>query len=340
MSSEPMSSESISRERATSRIEAALVAELGPELLGLLQERRVTNIHANPDGSVYVRDGEGEHRLDLFLDAERRAALMSSFAGVMGTVVSARQPHLAGRLEPWNVRLEGWVPPVAPSPFFVMRLLPQVRWTLDRLIEVGTIDAERAEWLARRVLGRSNVIIAGAPDSGKTSFAQALLGRCLDAQPSLRLVTIEEGALELQIDGPNVLAMQTVDEEVEPPVTARTLLRSSLRLNPRKVVIGEARGPEAYEWLRSASTGLHGSVLTIHAPSGPGVFDRLADLVAEAGVVPNLRRIVETVDVVVHLVYDESTAKRRVDAIFEVNGLDAGGVPVLEAISTKATHRK
>ena len=319
-------------ERELERIEAALVAELGPELITLLEERQVTNIHANADGTVFVRDGSGEHAVDVFLDETRRAALMSSFAGVMGTVVSENHPRLAGRLDRWNVRLEGWVPPAAPAPFFVLRLLPEVRWTLSRLVEVGTIDAERAEWLARRMLGRSNVIIAGAPDSGKTSFAQALLGRCLDVEPNLRLVTIEEGAFELQIDGPNVLALQTVEEGVDPPVTARTLLRSALRLNPRKLVIGEARGAEAYEWLRSASTGLHGSVLTLHAPSGPGVFDRLADLIAEAGVTPNLRRIVETVDVVVHLVYDERTARRQVGAIFEVKGLDAGGEPVLETI--------
>jgi type IV secretion system protein VirB11 len=299
--------------------------ELGPELLGLLTDSKITNIHANEDGSVFVRTTAGtEVDAGFRLERERRRAILTSCAALLGTVVSAERPALAGKLAAWSARLQATVEPLTTAPQFVLRKPSRRLLTLTDYVAQGTLGAGAALYLGQAVLDRRNLVIAGAADAGKTTFVNALLAHLLDKHPEERLVVIEEEARELRLEARNVVRLLATAG-----FTARELVRLALRENPSRLILGEARGAECYDWLRAAHTGHEGGLLTLHASSAADVLERLADMIAEAGVEPSPRRIARTVDLIVYLEHEEASGRRRVREVLEVSDAGAGETPRL-----------
>ncbi len=289
-----------------------LDAEIAP-LVPLLTDSAVTNIHVNPDGSVYARRGGRDEPTGIEMPERDRLALLRTLAALEGQTITRDAPLLECKLSRYGVRVAGAIPPVVTAPTLVLRRSYEHRLSLDDYVAQGALARDEAVYLRWAIRDRMTIVVAGATDSGKTTLTNALLAEIEDLEPNARLVILEEDVRELKTRSPNAIHLLANAEQ-----TAQQLLRLSLRMNPDRIIIGEARGPECYQWLRAANTGHPGGLLTLHANDAESVVERIADLIAEAGVTPSTLRIVESIDVVLFMHKDPDTGRRRVSAIREV----------------------
>jgi type IV secretion system protein VirB11 len=207
----------------------------------------------------------------------------------------------------------------------VLRIPPRRLLTLDDLEARDSVPAEPRAILTEALLAGRTLVIAGAVSSGKTALGSALLAHLLHVNPTERLVTIEEGARELQLPKRRNIARLLADEHNP----ARTLLRISLRLCPDRIIIGELRGGEAVEFVKSALSG-HPGLATIHASSAPGAVARITDLLEEAGSPPSPARVARSVDLIAHMT--RHRARRFVDEIVRLGEPDAHGNFAIESL--------
>lgn len=289
-----------------------LDAELAP-LVPLLTDPAVTNVHVNPDGSVYARRGGCDEHTDLELSERDRLALLRTLAALEGLTITREAPLLECRLASYNVRVAGAIAPVTTAPAVVFRRSYEKRLLLDDYVAQGALTDEEVGYLRWALRERFTIVVAGSTDSGKTTLTNALLAEIEADDPDARLVVLEEDVRELRTASSNAIHLLANEDQ-----SAQKLLRLSLRMNPDRIIIGEARGPECYQWLRAANTGHPGGLLTLHANDAESVVERIADLIAEAGVAPSTLRIVEAIDVVVFLEKDPDTGRRRISQIREV----------------------
>lgn len=303
------------------RRRAMLRTAMGPAIAAALGDPRILEIMVNPDGALRVDIlGEGRVDTDVRLDplqVERIIRLVASHARteVHGErpIVSAELPiHGAGAGE----RFEGILPPVSLGPCFAIRK-PAVRvYTLGDYLEDGLLSAEGARLLALAVVERCNILIAGGTSSGKTTLANALLAEM--AHHDQRVILIED-IRELQSPARDTVALRT-----RPGAVAMgDLVRSTLRLRPDRIIVGEVRGPEALDMLKAWNTGHPGGIATVHANSAASALYRIEQLIQEAVITVPRHLIAEAVDLIVFLA-GRGTA-RRVETIARVDGLDAAG---------------
>lgn len=309
------------------RLAALLEDELAAtHLLPHLRDPEVTDLMVNEDGSVYLQTlGHGQRRVeDLRLAPAEIETVLATVASLHDTVVTADEPVLEATLPVADARLEALLPPLVSSPVLALRKPPARLLTLADLVGNGTLPADLAATLSRAFRERRTIVVAGGVGSGKTTFANALLADLLAHHPDERIVVLEEGARELHVDAGNVVRLLTSERA---GIGMGRLVRTALRLNPSRLLIGEARGPEALDFLRAANTGHPGSLLTTHANGARQALDRLDALAQEAGVPSQLSRIAEAVDLVV-FVARTAGGRRRVLEVVEVAGPDATGRPV------------
>jgi type IV secretion system protein VirB11 len=213
-------------------------------------------------------------------------------------------------------RFEGLLPPVATGPCFSIRKPAGRVYTLADYVSDGIMSAEAARTLAGAAVDRRNVLVAGGTSSGKTTLANALLAEI--AAFDERVILIED-TRELQCSAPDTVALRT-----RPGVVGMAdLVRSTLRLRPDRIIVGEVRGAEALDMLKAWNTGHPGGIATVHANSAPAAMHRLEQLIQEAVVTVPRRLIAEAIDVVVFI--SGRGASRRIDQIVAVGGLDAAG---------------
>jgi pilus assembly protein CpaF len=213
------------------------------------------------------------------------------------------------------------------GPVLTIRRFNHVPWTLERLVESGSMTAEMAKFLQACVRARRNILISGGTGGGKTTLLGAI-AKEINLHRE-RLITIEDTA-ELRIGGPqdNVLKLEArpPDRFGEGEVTIRQLVHNALRMRPDRIVVGEVRGAEALDMLQAMNTGHEGSLTTVHANSPRDAFTRLETMVlwaseAEALTLPAIRRQLCTLNIVVHQAR-LADGSRRVVAISEVDGID------------------
>jgi len=203
-----------------------------------------------------------------------------------------------------------------PGPCFTIRKPAARIYTLDNYIADGILAPLQAQALRRAVCQRKNLLIAGGTSSGKTTLANAVLAEM--AQLDERIILIED-TRELQCAAPDCVALRTKTGVV----SLADLVRSTLRLRPDRIIVGEVRGAEALDMLKAWNTGHPGGIATVHANSARSALYRLEQLVQEAVLTVPRRLIAEAIDLVV-FIQGRGTA-RRIEAIAEVNGLDADG---------------
>jgi type IV secretion system protein VirB11 len=236
---------------------------------------------------------------------------------MLDTKINASCPILEGELPLDGSRIEGTVPPISEGPGITIRKHSSAVVPLSRYISEERISKEHANCLREAVANRKNILVAGGTGSGKTTFVNALLDVLNDLSPGDRLVVLED-TLELQYSLENVHSLRT-DEKSE--TTMQRLVRISLRLRPDRIIVGEVRGGEALDLLKSWNTGHPGGICTLHANSAGSALIRLEQLVSEASVSPMKELIGEAVDVVVFL--KRQTGKGPVVAeVLEVKGVD------------------
>ena len=303
------------RSEAKSRGARMLRTALGPSIASWLDDPAVIEVMLNPDGRLWVdRLGEGISDTGMTLGAADGERIIRLVAHHVGVEVHARSPRVSAELPEGGERFEGLLPPVVAAPAFAIRKPAVAVFTLDDYAAAGIMLPAEAAALRTGVTARANILAAGGTGSGKTTLVNALLAEV--AKTSDRIVLIED-TRELQCAAPNLVAMRTKDGVV----TLSDLVRSSLRLRPDRIPIGEVRGAEALDLLKAWGTGHPGGIGTIHAGTALGALRRMEQLIQEAVVTVPRALLAETIDLIAVLVRDGHG--RRLAELARVEGLDA-----------------
>jgi type IV secretion system protein VirB11 len=279
----------------TSRGLAMLATALGPAISGILLASDTIEVIANPDGRVWAeRIGRGREPTDLTLEATEAERVIRLVATLTGAEVTRLKPIVSAELPPRGERFEGLLPPVARAPCFAIRKPAGRIFTLDDHVSQGVVSVGQRQALKEAVASRANIIVAGGTGSGKTTLANALLAEI--ATLSERVVILED-TRELQCAAEDVVALRTQPGSV----SLSDLVRSTLRLRPDRIVVGEVRGPEALDLLKAWNTGHPGGIATLHANSASAALTRLEQLAMEACTTPPTALIAEAIDLVVFI---------------------------------------
>jgi type IV secretion system protein VirB11 len=281
--------------------------ELG-ELDAYLADRDIVEIMVNPNGQVWLDShSRGSYLAPLTLDSRAIESLMGSIASYFGRELTEQQPTLEALLPEFGFRIAGAVPPVTQGgPALCIRKPPKRIYSLDDLQTQGLLKPEHATFLRQALLARKNILISGGTGSGKTTFANALLKEISILARNERFIVLED-IPELQLDAPNTVFLRTSGS-----LSLALLVRLTLRLRPDRIIVGEVRGGEALELVKSWNTGHPGGIATLHANSALSTLSRLDQLVMESGVPSQARLIAHTVDIIVHIA-GRGTSRRLQD---------------------------
>lgn len=303
---------------------------LGPAIARFLLDPAVIEVMLNPDGRIWIdRLSEGLADTGERLTPEDGERIIRLVAHHVGVEVHARSPRVSAELPETGERFEGLLPPVVAAASFAIRKPAVAVFSLDDYVAAGIMSADQAEALRQAVVSRANILVAGGTSTGKTTLTNALLAEV--AKTSDRVVIIED-TRELQCAAPNLVAMRTKDGVA----TLSDLVRSSLRLRPDRIPVGEVRGAEALDLLKAWGTGHPGGIGTIHAGSGIGALRRLEQLIQEAVITVPRALIAETIDLVAVLA--GRGASRRLVELARVEGLGSDGdYRISPAISNPTT---
>jgi len=254
---------------------------LGP-IEPYLNDSQVTEIMVNAPDEIFVeKDGELEPVEAAFRDEQHILNVIDRIVAPLGRRVDESTPFVDARL-PDGSRVNAIIPPLAlRSPALTIRRFSADPFTLKRLVEMESIDKQMAGFLQACIRARLNILISGGTGSGKTSTLNAL-ARCIPKGE--RLVTIEDTA-ELQLTAPNLVSLESRPPNIEGAgeVNIRTLVFNALRMRPDRIIVGEVRGPEAFDMLQAMNTGHPGSLTTVHANSPADAVRRLESMVLMAG---------------------------------------------------------
>jgi len=305
------------RPEAIQRGARMLRTALGPAIARVLEDPAVVEVMLNPDGRIWIdRLSEGLSDTGERLTPADGERIVRLVAHHVGAEVHAGSPRVSAELPETGERFEGLLPPVVAAPAFAIRKPAVAVFTLDDYVRAGIMTATQAEALREGVVSRANILVAGGTSTGKTTLTNALLAEV--AKTSDRVVIIED-TRELQCAAPNLVAMRTKDGVA----SLSDLVRSSLRLRPDRIPVGEVRGAEALDLLKAWGTGHPGGVGTIHAGSAIGALRRMEQLIQEAVVTVPRALIAETIDLVAVLTGRGST--RRLTELARVEGLGPDG---------------
>lgn len=299
---------------AVSRGARMLRTALGPAIAAYLEDPSIVEVMLNPDGRLWVdRLREGLVATDDILipaDGERIVRLVAHH---VGAEVHPGSPRVSAELPETGERFEGLLPPVVMAPTFAIRKPAIAVFTLSDYVAAGIMTASQADVLRLAVEKRKNILVAGGTSTGKTTLTNALLAEV--AKTSDRVVLIED-TRELQCAAPNLVALRTKDGVA----SLSDLVKSSLRLRPDRIPVGEVRGAEALDLLKAWGTGHPGGIGTIHANTAIGALRRLEQLVQEAVITVPRALIADTIDLIA--VLSGRGSARRLAEIALVEGLD------------------
>jgi type IV secretion system protein VirB11 len=302
---------------------------LGSLITAWLADPNVVEVMLNPDGRLWVdRLAEGLTDAGEHLSAADGERIVRLVAHHVGAEVHAASPRVSAELPETGERFEGLIPPLVAAPAFAIRKPAVAVFTLDDYAAAGIMTVEQAATLRDAVARRRNVLVAGGTSTGKTTLVNALLAEV--ASTTDRVVLIED-TRELQCRAQNLVALRIKDGVA----SLADLVRSSLRLRPDRIPIGEVRGAEALDLLKAWGTGHPGGIGTIHAGTALGALRRLEQLIQEAVVTVPRALIAETIDVIAVLAGRGS--ERRLIELAEVSGTGPAGNYVLSPATTLTT---
>jgi type IV secretion system protein VirB11 len=294
-----------------------LRSALGSAIAGYLEDEAVIEVMLNPDGRLWIdRLSNGLIDTGETLSAADGERIVRLVAHHVGAEVHAGSPRVSAELPGSGERFEGLLPPVVAAPAFAIRKPAVAVFTLDDYVARGIMTSEQARTLKDAVAARKNILVAGGTSTGKTTLTNALLAEV--AKTADRVVLIED-TRELQCTAPNLVALRTNDGVA----TLSDLVRSSLRLRPDRIPVGEVRGAEALDLLKAWGTGHPGGIGTIHAGTALGALRRLEQLIQEAVITVPRALIAETINVIAVLA--GRGADRRLVELALVRGLGAAG---------------
>ena len=291
-----------------------------------LEDESVTEIMINGYDNIFIERSGRIYKVDqTFENEERLASIIQQIVAGCNRIVNEAVPIVDARLADGS-RVNVVLPPISLNgPTMTIRKFPKEKMTMERLIEVGALSEDAAEFLERLVKARYNIFVSGGTGAGKTTFLNALSDYIPQQE---RVITIEDSA-ELQLKNVvNLVRLESRNSNVEGTnaVTIRELIKSSLRMRPDRVIVGEVRDAAAIDMLAAMNTGHDGSLSTGHANSSGDMITRLEPMVLMGMELPLeavRRQIASAVDVIIHLgrLRDGS---RKVLEIAEVTGMREG----------------
>lgn len=291
-----------------------------------LEDESVTEIMINGYDNIFIERSGRVYKVDqTFENEERLASIIQQIVAGCNRIVNETVPIVDARLVDGS-RVNVVLPPISLNgPTMTIRKFPKEKMTMERLIEVGALSEDAAEFLKRLVKARYNIFVSGGTGAGKTTFLNALSDYIPQQE---RVITIEDSA-ELQLKNVvNLVRLESRNSNVEGTnaVTIRELIKSSLRMRPDRVIVGEVRDAAAIDMLAAMNTGHDGSLSTGHANSSGDMITRLESMVLMGMELPLeavRRQIASAVDVIIHLgrLRDGS---RKVLEIAEVTGMREG----------------
>lgn len=296
---------------------------------GILADDTITEVMINGPEHIFIEQNGRLFKLDKQFESQRRLEdIIQRIVGLAGREVTQANPICDTRL-PDGSRVNVVLPPIALcGPTITIRKFSKTPMTIEKLIEYGSITKEIAEKLEMLVRAKYNIFISGGTGSGKTTFLNALSNYIPKDE---RVITIEDSA-ELQITGiENLVSLETrnANSSGAGQITIRDLIKSSLRMRPERIVVGEVRGGEALDMLQAMNTGHDGSLSTGHANSTQDMLSRLETMVLQGAVGLPLeairQQIASAVDIIIHLSRLRDKSRKTME-ICEVVGYENGEI--------------
>ena len=305
--------DTVSNERTAEMLRTAF----GKDVMAALADPSIVEIMINPDGRLWIdRHGSGRVDTGTKLSAQEIDRAIRLVATQNGRDASRTTPIISAELPLTGERFEGVLPPVTMGPCFSIRKPAGRVIPLSDYVAAKIIRPHHAEALQRSVLARDNILVVGGTGSGKTTLANALLNEI--AHTGDRLVILED-TRELHCSAEDTVQMRT-----QPGCVALSdLVRSTLRLRPDRIIVGEVRGAEALDMLKAWNTGHPGGIATLHANSAEAGLHRIEQLIGEATRNVPHDLIAETIDTLVFITRKDG--ERRVETVAHVTGLTPNG---------------
>jgi type IV secretion system protein VirB11 len=298
---------------ASARRAAMLRTAFGPVIGAALEDPSVIEIMVNPDGALWIERHEaGRVREEDEVRPAEAERIIRLVASHVGFDCNRERPIVSAELPGTGERFEGVLPPVATGPTFAIRKPAGRIIALSDYVAADIMSGPEALTLKSAVLKRQNILIAGGTSSGKTTLANALLAEIASAEER---VVILEDTRELQCAARDLVALRT-----SASVNLQTLVRSTMRLRPDRIIVGEVRGGEALDLLKAWNTGHPGGVATVHANSAASALTRIEQLIGERTMHVPMQLIADAIDLIVFIA--RANEGRRVQEIMRVEGLD------------------
>jgi pilus assembly protein CpaF len=323
----------------------ALFEQIVAEILGYgpleeyLNMEGVTEVMVNGPRSIYIeRQGKLQRVNSTFEDDEHLMRIIERIVAPLGRRIDEGSPMVDARL-PDGSRVNAIIPPISlVGPALTIRIFSKIPFTVENLIEFGTITPEAVDFLRACVIARVNLIISGGTGSGKTTTLNILSGFIPDGE---RIVTIENAA-ELQLRQEHVVTLESRPANLEGrgEVTIRDLVVNALRMRPDRIIVGEVRRGEALDMLQAMNTGHEGSMTTLHANSPRDMLSRIETMVLMAGMDLPHRAIREQIASAVDLVIHQDRMRdgtRKITSVSEIQGMEGNVITMSEIFRFEQT---
>ena len=320
-----------------------ITKEISDDILGygplepFLHDDSVTEVMVNGPDAIYIeRAGKIVHTGASFLDDAHLMRIIDKIVSRVGRRVDEASPMVDARL-PDGSRVNAVIPPLAlRGPTLTIRKFSRDPYTMDDLIQFGSITPQAAQFLSACVHGKLNILISGGTGTGKTTTLNAMSAFIPDTE---RIVTIEDAA-ELQLQQQHVIPLESRPPNIEGQgeVRIRELVRNSLRMRPDRIIVGEVRGAETLDMLQAMNTGHEGSLTTIHANTPRDALSRLETLVMTAGVELPHRAIREQIASAFDLLVQITRlvdGSRRITHVSEVLGMESDVITLQDIFVAK-----
>ncbi len=321
----------------------ALILDTTNEMLGLgpleplLKDDTIADILVNSHEQVFIeRFGKLEQTDIRFKDEDHLMRIVNKIVSAVGRRVDESSPLVDARL-PDGSRVNVAVRPVAvDGPMVSIRKFSRRPYTLERLVESGSMADAMRVLLTAAVKGRKSIIISGGTGSGKTTMLNALSSQISNSE---RLLTIEDAA-ELQLQQIHVCRLETKPATLDGrnEVRQRELLKNALRMRPDRIIVGEVRGEEAFDMLQAMNTGHEGSMCTVHANTPRDSISRLEQMIGMAGMPMTIKSIRQQIAAAIDLIVQVERmhdGTRKLTSITEVTGMENDVIQMQEIMAYK-----
>ena len=302
------------KERAKIKIER----DLGPDLLAALADPKTVEIILNADGKLWQeRLGEKMRQIGS-LTTSRAESIIKTIAGYHGKEITKGRPLLECELPIDGSRFAGQFPPIVTAPTFAIRKKAIAIFTLEHYVDALILSKAQYAVIENAIKKHRNILVTGSTGSGKTTLVNAIINLMVTLDPSERIFIIEDTG-EIQCAAENFVQYHTTID-----ITMTMLLRTTLRMRPDRILVGEVRGPEALDLLMAWNTGHEGGAATLHANNARAGLDRLSMLISMHPDSPKQIEplIGEAVQLIIHIARTQEG--RRVTEIIEIQGFADG----------------